>query len=94
MQEQIKIIKGYALYGALTGLVVTILAVILTNLGPGNGYGAMHSSNPSLYLIDTLPILLAGVFYLVGSWRVPTFDFLKQDLSRLRSNAVAIGFVF
>lgn len=66
MKEQIKILKGYSLYGAITGLVITILVIILSTAGTNKGYGELHSSNPTFYFIDLLPILLAGVFYIVG----------------------------
>lgn len=66
MKEQIKIIKGYAIYGFATGVLITIAAIALVNAGSGEGYFAGHSENPAYYLLDTLPIILAAAFYVVG----------------------------
>lgn len=66
MKEQIKIIKGYAVYGFATGIVITIAAIVLVNSGTGPGYFAGHSENPAYYLLDLLPVILGVTFYIVG----------------------------
>lgn len=67
MKEQIKILKGYVLYGAIIGGLITIISVILTNLGSDVSYGELHQDLPALYFIDLMPLLLAGTFYIVGA---------------------------
>lgn len=66
MKEQIKIFKGYVLYGFIIGLLITIISAILTTVGSPIGYFDAHSSNSALYFIDLMPFLIGGVFYLVG----------------------------
>lgn len=64
MKEHIKIFKGYAIYGILTGAIITVLIILLSNMG--EGYLTAHENNPAFIFIDIFPLVMGAIFYLVG----------------------------
>ena len=60
-----KIFKGYVMYGLGTGMLFPLLLAAYCII-TGNGYGEIHRTNAVYYLIDLMPVIMSGVFYVVG----------------------------
>lgn len=66
MNKHLKILKGYAIYGVITGTVLLILAILFSNSNSEFSYSELHGEFPGLYLLDLLPLIMGGAFYFVG----------------------------